>query len=57
MPIPVAGVSQLEGFEQQGQGLRIVSPGGATMDWLAGLYWQQSELSVREEVSLYFPAP
>lgn len=57
MPIPAAGVSQLEGFEQQSQELRIVSPGGATVDWLAGLYWQQSELSVREEVSLYFPAP
>ncbi len=57
MPIPAAGVSQLEGFEQQSQELRIVSPGGATVDWLAGLYWQQSELAVREEVSLYFPAP
>lgn len=57
MPIPAAGVSQLEDFEQQSQELRIVSPGGATVDWLAGVYWQQSELSVREEVSLYFPAP
>lgn len=57
VPIPAAGVSQQEDFEQQSQELRIASPVGGTLDWLAGVYWQQSELAVREEVSLYFPAP
>lgn len=36
--------SPLEEYEQFSQELRLVSPGGDTVDWIVGAYYQQSEL-------------
>ncbi len=33
-----------EDYEQYSQELRLVSPGGETLDWIAGVYYQTSEL-------------
>lgn len=38
--------SQEEEYEQYSQEVRLVSPGGETIDWIAGAYYQQSELSI-----------
>jgi iron complex outermembrane receptor protein len=44
-----------EDYEQFSQELRLVSPGGETLDWIVGGYYQQSELSVsRVNVDLDF---
>ena len=34
----------IEEYEQYSQELRLVSPGGETLDWIVGAYYQQSEL-------------
>jgi iron complex outermembrane receptor protein len=34
-----------EDYEQYSQELRLVSPGGETLDWIAGAYYQTSELN------------
>lgn len=38
--------TQDEDFEQWSQELRLVSPGGETLDWIAGAYAEHAELSV-----------
>ncbi|MEH6610669.1 MAG: TonB-dependent receptor [Halioglobus sp.] len=35
-----------EEYDQFSQELRLVSPGGETLDWIVGAYYQQSELDV-----------
>ncbi|MEH6587426.1 MAG: TonB-dependent receptor [Halioglobus sp.] len=35
-----------EEYEQLSQELRLVSPGGETIDWIAGAYYQTSELDI-----------
>ncbi|MEM1110854.1 MAG: TonB-dependent receptor [Pseudomonadota bacterium] len=35
-----------EDYEQLSQELRFVSPGGETLDWIAGAYYQASELDI-----------
>lgn len=35
-----------EAYEQFSQELRLVSPGGETLDWIVGAYYQRSELDV-----------
>ncbi|CAH0990677.1 Vitamin B12 transporter BtuB [Sinobacterium norvegicum] len=35
-----------EDYEQYSQELRLVSPGGEAIDWIAGAYYQQSELDI-----------
>ena len=36
--------NRFEDYEQISQELRLVSPGGETLDWIAGAYYQSSEL-------------
>ncbi|MBY6188897.1 TonB-dependent receptor [Microbulbifer agarilyticus] len=35
-----------EDYEQYSQELRLVSPGGETIDWIAGAYYQSSDLDI-----------
>ena len=35
-----------EGFDQYSQELRLVSPGGETIDWIVGGYYEYNELSI-----------
>jgi outer membrane receptor protein involved in Fe transport len=37
---------QEEEYDQFSQELRLVSPGGETLDWIVGAYYQQSELDI-----------
>lgn len=44
-----------EEYEQFSQELRLVSPGGETLDWIVGAYYQQSELDIgRSNTALDF---
>jgi iron complex outermembrane recepter protein len=45
---PVAALNRTldEEFEQLSQELRLVSPGGDTIDWIAGAYYEQGELDI-----------
>ncbi|MEE4144970.1 MAG: TonB-dependent receptor, partial [Halieaceae bacterium] len=38
--------TQQEKFDQWSQELRLVSPGGETIDWIAGAYFEQSNVTV-----------
>lgn len=42
--------AKFEEYEQYSQELRLVSPGGETVDWIAGAYYQQSELDISSRV-------
>jgi outer membrane receptor protein involved in Fe transport len=39
-----------EDFEQYSQEIRFVSPGGETIDWIAGAYYQYNELDISRQV-------
>jgi len=41
-----------EAFEQFSQELRLTSPGGDTVDYVAGLYYQTSELDFNDSISV-----
>ena len=45
---PVAALDRTldEDFEQWSQELRLVSPGGETIDWIVGAYYEQTELDI-----------
>lgn len=44
-----------EDFEQWSQEIRLVSPGGETIDWIAGAYYEHSELEIsRRNVEVDF---
>lgn len=42
--------AKFEDYEQYSQEIRLVSPGGETIDWIAGAYYQQSKLDVSTRV-------
>ncbi len=44
-----------EEFDQWSQELRIASPTGGTLEYLAGFYWQQSDLAIDEEAEFLLP--
>lgn len=48
-PNPALGRIRHDDYEQFSQELRLVSPGGETIDWIAGVYWQASSLEVNRE--------
>ncbi|BFM15323.1 TonB-dependent receptor [Maricurvus nonylphenolicus] len=48
-PNPALGRIRHDDYEQYSQELRLVSPGGETIDWIAGVYWQASTLEVNRE--------
>jgi iron complex outermembrane receptor protein len=45
--------NQLLDFEQFSQELRIVSPTGGTIDWLAGFYYETNELKFDEGINIH----
>ena len=50
--IPFANIEHVqEDFEQFSQEIRITSPTGQTVEWLAGIYYQESELRVTNDFS------
>jgi iron complex outermembrane recepter protein len=44
--VPAITRTRWEDYEQYSQELRLVSPGGETIDWIAGVYYQQNELDI-----------
>ncbi|MCX2982935.1 TonB-dependent receptor [Halieaceae bacterium IMCC14734] len=42
--------TKFEDYEQFSQEIRFVSPGGETIDWIAGAYYQQSEVNISQRV-------
>jgi len=42
--IDMLSISQAEDYRQFSQEIRFSSPGGETIDWIAGVFYQQSEL-------------
>lgn len=44
------GTNQGEAYEQISQEIRLTSPGGEKIDYIAGLYYHDSELTVTDEV-------
>ena len=55
-PTSLLSVERIEDFSQLSQELRIVSPLEEQIEWLAGIYWQTSELEAGGAVHLN-PAP
>jgi iron complex outermembrane receptor protein len=49
--VPALSRAKFEDYEQYSQELRLVSPGGETIDWIAGAYYQQSELDISSQVT------
>jgi len=47
---PSLSRAKFEEYEQYSQELRLVSPGGETIDWIAGAYYQQGELDISSQV-------
>jgi len=45
--VPALNRNQHEDFKQASQELRLVSPVGETIDWIAGTYYQNSKLDIR----------
>jgi len=39
-----------EDYEQYSQELRLVSPGGETLDWITGAYYQRNELDISRQL-------
>ncbi|MFN3214828.1 MAG: TonB-dependent receptor [Henriciella sp.] len=46
------GTNQTESYEQLSQEFRIASPGGERFDYIAGIYFQSSDVDVTDEVFL-----
>ena len=44
--VPAIHRTRWEDYEQYSQELRLVSPGGETIDWIAGAYYQSTELDI-----------
>jgi iron complex outermembrane receptor protein len=53
---PILQVPSSEDFEQFSQELRLVSPGGETIDYIAGVFYQTSELDFSESLVLNLPS-
>ena len=47
---PSLSRAKFEDYEQYSQEIRLVSPGGETLDWIAGAYYQQSELDISSQI-------
>ena len=52
-PFPTNNTVSFEEFEQFSQEIRITSPGGETIDWLAGLYYETNDLSFEDNIHLH----
>jgi len=50
--IPLISMDMQEEFEQVSQEIRLVSPGGETVDYIVGAFYQASEQEYREDATL-----
>ncbi|MEH6519541.1 MAG: TonB-dependent receptor [Halioglobus sp.] len=48
----IEGIGQ-EDYDQFSQEIRLVSPGGETIDWIAGVFYQSSELDFEADVNIF----
>ena len=48
--VPALTRTTWEEYEQYSQELRLVSPGGETIDWIVGAYYQQNELDISRRI-------
>ncbi len=48
---PSLARAKFEEYEQYSQELRLVSPGGETIDWIVGAYYQQGELDISTQIA------
>ena len=48
---PGLGRTRSEDYEQYSQEIRFVSPGGETIDWIAGAYYQYNNLKISSNLS------
>ncbi len=46
LPVSLIGQNNQEDFDQTSFEFRITSPGGETIDWIAGAYWQENNLDL-----------
>lgn len=46
LPVSLIGQNNQEDFDQSSFEFRITSPGGETIDWIAGAYWQENSLNL-----------
>ena len=46
LPISFIGQNNQEEFDQTSFEFRVTSPGGETIDWIAGAYWQENNLDL-----------
>lgn len=56
-PVSLLHIQAPEEFDQFSQEIRIASPGGQTFDYLAGAYFQTSDLLVTQDQSYFFLTP
>ncbi|WP_279244850.1 TonB-dependent receptor [Candidatus Litorirhabdus singularis] len=47
---PALHRTRWEDYKQYSQELRLVSPGGETIDWIAGAYYQRNELDISRRI-------
>ncbi|ARN75727.1 TonB-dependent receptor [Oceanicoccus sagamiensis] len=47
---PALHRTRWEDYESYSQELRLVSPGGETIDWIAGAYYQSNELDISRQI-------
>jgi len=52
-PFATINTIAFEAFEQFSQEIRITSPGGEAIDWLAGLYYETNDLSFEDNIHLH----
>ncbi|MCC6203210.1 MAG: TonB-dependent receptor [Gammaproteobacteria bacterium] len=57
VPVPLASLNQNEDFKQFSQELRLTSPAGGKVEYVAGIYWQSSDLEIDELIDFYFAPP
>ncbi|GAB5413569.1 MAG: TonB-dependent receptor [Congregibacter sp.] len=51
LPYDLLGQNNQEDFEQWSQELRLTSPGGETVDYIVGAYWQKNSLELPYDTS------
>jgi iron complex outermembrane receptor protein len=49
--VPSLHRTKFEDYAQYSQEIRLVSPGGETIDWIAGGYYQRSELDISQTIT------
>lgn len=50
---PIFDVPMDEEYDQFSQEIRLVSPGGETVDWIAGVFYQESDLEYADRIRVF----